>query len=61
MKDLTKVLYFFYVIAASSTGTTLVAAMVGLRWVWRYSASISMVLSGVSHPEASSKRNSSLG
>ena len=52
MKGLTKVLFFFYFVAAVSTGITLVAALVGVRVVWRYSAIISMALSAVCHPEA---------
>ena len=59
MKGLTKVLFFFYFVAAISTGTTLVAALVGVRAVWRYSAI--MALSAVCHPEALSKTSLSLG
>ena len=52
VKGLTKFLFFLYSIAVISTGTTLLAALVGVRVVWRYSAFISMALSAVCHPEA---------
>ena len=61
MKSLGKVLFFFYFVAAISTGTTLVAALVGVREVWRYSAFISMGLSSVCHPDALSRRSPSFG
>ena len=61
VKAATSVMFAVYFIAAISTGTALIAALVGVRAVWRYSAVINMILSLVSHPQALPERSARLG
>ena len=51
MEDATDVIFVLYFIGAITTGVALIAALVGLREVWRYSIITCLILSLVSHPQ----------
>lgn len=43
-------MFVLYFMGAVTTGVALIAALVGVREVWRYSALTCLMLSSVSHP-----------
>lgn len=51
VEDATDVMFVLYFIGATTTGVALIAALVGLREVWRYSIITCLILSSVGHPQ----------
>ena len=51
MEGATDVIFVLYFVGAATTGVALIAALVGVREVWRHSAIICLMLSSVSHSE----------
>ena len=51
VKGGTQFMFGVYVIGAVSTGAALIAALIGVRGVWRYSAVTSVILSLVCYPQ----------
>ena len=51
VKAATDVMFVLYFTGALSTGVGLIAALVGVREVWRYSAIMNLILSSVCHPK----------
>ena len=56
VEDATDVIFVLYIIGAATTGAALIAALVGVRAVWRYHVVACLMLSSVCHsrvlPEA---------
>lgn len=48
----TDFMFVLYLIGATTTGVALLAALVGVRMVWRYSAIICLMLSSVCHHQS---------
>lgn len=55
VKAATDLMFVLYFTGALTTGVGLIAALIGVREVWRYSAIMNLILSSVSNPKSFQK------